>query len=278
MTCMERASLNYATTEFRTEAASVSSQVLHQHRLPDDPSDLTATGLSLCIPAIGDPEAKRKRLTNLLLLNAVIPLALTGIGLLTAIDSLQLSRYLPVDHRILLIGGIALGVLGYMGIITASNRQNAMVRRDLRAMNADTAPFQPTEKPAEIGIEDPATQTKIKVLTEDRAILFCDASRRLIVIEGLFYRYVIRAEDVVGCVIGRIRPYPIIFLEYRIGGTETLLKLSLSYVTLGVELKRQLAMGAGKPVLALMLERTFGFAVDGPIDTLPGGPAGATGW
>jgi hypothetical protein len=184
--------LNYEPLDFRSEAAALSAELLKQHRIRPDVADLASVDLSLCVPAAGDPVAKRKHVSLLILITLIIPFVLLGLGLLGMFLADRAPIRLPVNPRFVLAGGIVLGCLGFIGILSAVAIQGAILRGQLQMTGTDTVRFQPTVMLANIGVENPATRTTVKLLIEDRGNLFCDASRRLIVIEGMFYRYVVR--------------------------------------------------------------------------------------
>jgi hypothetical protein len=253
--------LDYATSDFRDAAATVSVRLLQQHRLSSDSVDLATIDVSLCLPAPGDPVAKRKHLSILFLVSLAIPFALLCVGALFLYLGSNPPANLPVDHNVLSTIGFVIGGLGFAGILSALSIQGAIVRKKLREANNLDVSFDPTDILRNIGIENPATRTTIKLVIEDRANLFCDSSRKLIVIEGIFYRYVIHAQDVINCAVERTRAYPFLILEYFVADTETTLALAISYVTVPVEFKRKATFSLTKHPLVAVVERTFGFTL-----------------
>jgi hypothetical protein len=253
--------LSYAAVDFRDEAARVSAQLLREHHLPVDLIDLASVDVSLCLPAPGDPVAKRKQISRLFLINILIPLVLLAIGGSCLFLATNFPGRLPLNANVFFSLGIGFGVAGVFGMLTLMAVQNAIVRKKLREMDTLAIAFEPTDTLKNVGIENPATRTSIKLLIEDRANLFCDSARRLFIMEGLFYRYVIHAQDVVSCTLERTRAYPFLILQYRVADTDVRLTLAISYVTATAELKRKATLSLTKHPLAAVLERTLGFSI-----------------
>jgi hypothetical protein len=262
--------LNYASSDFRDDAARLSTRLLHQRRLPADPADLASFDVSLCLPAPGDPVARRKQVSRKVLINILIPLVFFGAGAFTFGLNEILSRLLSINTTVLSAVGISCGLLGFVGMLSLRPVQSTIVRSVLREMNTFYVPFKPTDALVNIAIENPVSRKKIKLLAEDRANLFCDANRRLIVIEGIFYRYLVHGQDVISCMLERKPPYPFLIIQYRVANTETTLNRAISYVALDAGLKREALSSRKELPLVAVVERTFGFSVPYIVNQLDG--------
>jgi hypothetical protein len=170
----------------------------------------------------------------------------------------------PTSHelrRTFLFAGIALLLSGWAAICFAADINRALACRMLRERNAPVPALRLTHRPISISIEDPQTIKTLKLVTDDIGILYCDAASRLFVIEGVFFRYVVRAGDVLQCYIhlqGKIR---YVILTYRVAGSNLPLSITLSRVTAGGEFLRKFSADSSRPPLADVLERTLGITI-----------------
>jgi hypothetical protein len=243
--------------DFRDQADAVSSAALKHLRLPLDGPDLTSAGVSLCVRAPRDTEQNRKRLAR----SIIVQLALTFGAVLAGggmIFSSFQSALVPVQTRDLIRGlGIVLLALGWLAVCGAVDIQGVLVRRLLRRLGAAVPPFAPSEPPVNVNVEDSQTCHKTKLVVEDLGRLYCDAARNLIVIEGVFYRYVIWGRDVIHCEVYQPKSTRHHILSYLVADSNTLLSLAISHNTAVLELQRQLTANRATPPLVGKLERTL---------------------
>lgn len=267
-----------AKAGFRDKADAAASAALSRHRIPTNSTDITSAGFSICVRRTGNADATRKRVARIFIAQLTLTfLAIVAGGLLTWLSVKRPGTTTKAMHGLLLYSGIALLGIGWLAVCCAVNIQGVLVRRLLRTLGAPVPRFQTSEGPIVVHIEDPANCHETKLVVEELGLLYCDAVRRLIVIEGIFHRYVILGRDVIHCEIYQPRNTRHHFLTYRIGGSKERVSLALSYNSAAIELRRQLSGNRARPPLAGILERTLGIVVypQAPgFPVLPAQPAG----
>jgi hypothetical protein len=166
--------------DFRTEAASATLDALGD----SSSTALASSPESGCVPIPGGA-----RIHKLIALPPFL-LSLTGLlGTLTVI-ALRFTGYLPASRFLLAI--LPLLALSVM----VRSFKSVLLIAYLRS-RPDGFPRTFSELPrSTFGLEDGATCQKIKVFIEDSGLCFFDKRRRLVLLEGCEYRYIIRAKDV----------------------------------------------------------------------------------
>jgi len=78
------------------------------------------------------------------------------------------------------------------------NAQRQKLAETINTRTGGWFDYHPENAPAMIvfRVEDAATADKLKLNEEDLVVAYIDAARRRLVIEGIRYRYIVRAEDV----------------------------------------------------------------------------------
>jgi hypothetical protein len=146
--------------------------------------------------------------------------------------------------------------MGVLAMCMAADFENAIVRLMLRRIGAPVPPFIPTERPVVVRMEDPDNCNELKLVVEELGLIYCDATRNLIVIEGLFYRYVILGRDVRQCVLHQPRLTRHHILTFVVADSEQILSVAASANSTWSELKRQLSGNTSTPPLLSLLEHT----------------------
>jgi hypothetical protein len=179
--------------DFRDSAAEASRDVLARLRC----SDPLAAGISLCLEAEGDGRAALRRLRRFTLVRLIVGfiLMLVGAGIMYAAD----VRKVPWlrDKEEWLIPGAVIGFLGFLTIMGGPFLQRRLVDRYIRDRLAESDFGNTGMSPAAVEVEDSHTFQQPKVLPEDLARVLFDPDQRRLVIEGIVYRYVIYASDVI---------------------------------------------------------------------------------
>jgi hypothetical protein len=241
--------LEYAATDFRADAVARSSRLLSRTSIPIDVADLSRLNFSVCLPSPGDSFLKRQFLA----MRIRIFLATSFGLLLLSLSLLGLSQLL--QSEILFAAGMIVGLLGETVSFFVVKFHKWILRSAMRSAGVPKPPFKPTERIRILNIENPATCKNPKIVTEDHAVLYCDSARRLIVMEGLFNRYLIRARDVIRVTPKRTLLFSFILVEFNVGGES--LTVALSSLSFVAELRRMLSLGLAAPPFAKALQRTL---------------------
>jgi hypothetical protein len=179
--------------DFRDSAAEASRAALARLRC----SDPLAAGISLCLEAEGDGRATLRRLRRLTLVRLIAGfiLMLVGAVILYAADVRKVPWLNEKEEW--LIPAAAAGVLGFLAIMSGPFLQRRFVMRHIRDRLAESDLGDSGLPPAGVEVEDSRTFQQPKVLPEDLARVLFDPDQRRLVIEGIVYRYVIYASDVI---------------------------------------------------------------------------------
>jgi hypothetical protein len=204
-----------------------------------------------------------------------IPLILLVAGILLALASDSLSVMLKFDLHLLIPIGIGMVSFALIVILVGAGIQALIVRAMLRAVYRSLKRSSATERIRVVDIENPLTSSRVKVLVDDKALLYCDASRRLIIVEGVFHRYAIHAPDVISCTHRRNFPTSYVFVTYRVASSPIIFSLGLSYVSVVTQLKVVASLGFARSPLARLIRRTLGIPIpyyppdfsDAPLST-----------
>jgi hypothetical protein len=179
--------------DFRDSAAAASREALARLRC----SDPLAAGISLCVEAEGDGREALRRLRRLNWVRLIggLILALVGAGIMYAAE-VRKVRWLNEKEE-WLIPAAASGLLGFVAILSGPFLQRRFVDRHIRDRLAESDIGDTGLPPAAAEVEDSRTFQQPKMLTEDLGRVIFDPERRRLVIEGIAYRYVIYANDVI---------------------------------------------------------------------------------
>jgi hypothetical protein len=234
--------------DFR-EAAVAESERLLAGRSPDD------VPFSVVIPA--DHSGVRRlnsigRMTLVRLLLGVGGLLLGGV--LAAIAS-RLDDH-PVFPKEIAVAAAVLCSGGGIGLLLLSPFLARRAVRRALGERFDRLCRQSTLRPPVcIGVEDALTFTKIKIAPEDFAWIAFDLTGRRLVLEGLLFRYVIQAADVISAdqVSGSMSTG--VQIVFRVG--TVVVGVTLQYDSFWHELKKQ-TIAAGKDPLVEPIQQVFG--------------------
>jgi hypothetical protein len=254
----ERQLLNYEA-DFRSEAAHASNQLMGGVIDRNALGDLTQVGVSLCIPATSSPKQSHQLIRRRILTELVVKFTVLTVGaILFAIAHSPAACNLLGITAFPAWPGIALLSIGWLTVMSSVDIEHLLVRFRLRQMGVTAPNFSPTERVRIGRVEDPSTHKVIKLCIDDAGFLYCDAQRSLILLEGVCYRYVIRAEDVLSC-----KPLGNRFAEirFRVAGSEQILSLAICLNSMRLEYRRQLTGGLARPAIMPLLERTFGLPI-----------------
>jgi hypothetical protein len=196
-----------------------------------------------------------------LLFQLTLTFGLIGVGIPLVVGArwgfpFKLAGFNP--PRLVLVGvGVVCIVVGWLAMCMAADFSNAVVRLMLRRVHAPVPPFVPSEKQVVMRMEDPDNCHELKLVVEELGLLYCDAARNLIVIEGLFYRYVVLARDVRECVLHQPKLTRHHIITFEVADSGIVLSLAASANSAWSEVKRQLSDNSSTPPLLPLLERTL---------------------
>jgi len=248
--------------DFRDSAAAASRQALARLRC----SDALAAGISLCLEAEGDGRATLRRLRRFTLVRIIVGmiLMLAGAGIMYAAD-VRKVRWLNEKEEWFIPGAVA-GFLGFLVIMSGPFLQRRFVKRHIRDRLAESDLGNTGLPPAGVEVEDSHTFQQPKVLPEDLARVIFDPDQRRLVIEGIVYRYLIRASDVIQMRTVRSRSSLGLQIVYNAAGVPLGLTLIhdsvLSYL-------RRATIGGNNPLIR-RAQQTLG---DVPASKAPFQPA-----
>jgi hypothetical protein len=225
--------------DFRDQSVHASDLALREVAAsnPAAANEPTLAGVSLCVRAPGDGQAVRRREKVGVILRLIFGFGGVLAGAVLASMSsekrgppplgLGKGRWLAVG-MVCSVGGIAL-MLDTPGSQRRRTRRHISSRLRLDGL-----------KPPVVEVEDTATYSKMKAVSEDVGLLLMYPESRCVVIEGLTHRYVIYANDVL-----QVRPVQGatttgLGIQYLVGGgRRAVLDITLHRQSLWVELKKQ---------------------------------------
>jgi hypothetical protein len=150
---------------------------------------------------------------------------------------------------------------GWVMMCASVNREHWVMRRRIRSRGVDESPFPVSEVSGIFRIEDPATVSVLKLVIDDAAISWCDASRGVMQLEGFAYRYVIWAKDILSL---HNLGHRYVEVKFSVGGSNQVFALAVAMNGTAIELKRQLSFGMATRAVGPPLERVFGLPIPWP--------------
>ena len=207
----------------------------------DDP---TAAGLSLCVRAPGDGEAVRRRERVSVIFRLVVGFAGLLAGAVCGKVSTAAKDGSPPlglgENAWLAVGGVG-SVGGILLMLQAPHAQRRRARRHIdRRLRLDGL------KPPVVEVEETATFSTMKAVSEDVGLLLLYPPQRCVVVEGLTHRYVIYADDVLWARPVHGASNVGLGIQYMVGGGVRLpLDITIYQQSVWVELKRQ-TVGSGR--------------------------------
>ena len=110
-------------------------------------------------------------------------------------------------------------------------------------------------KPLGVSVEDASTFSKMKLVPEDLAWIGFDVTRRMLVIEGIRYRYLIHSTDVVNVEQVTGPTATGVAITYHIGTVP--LSIAIQYDSVRHELRRQTIGVKEDPLMKLITDTLF---------------------
>ena len=177
--------------DFRVAAVEESLRILEANpgRNPDE------LGVSLVLPADVEGPRHLRRIGRMTLVRLVLGIAGLLVGALCATAAEK--RMIPGLPQVVI--GTAAAVCGGGGILLLLTSSLLVRRSVVRALGPrydEAARHSTLRRPLVTGVEDARTFNKMKLAPEDFACVAFDADNRRLILEGLLFRYVIQAADV----------------------------------------------------------------------------------
>lgn len=239
--------------DFREQAVFVSEAALRELAASNPAAgEPTQAGVSLCVRAPGDGQAVRRREKVSVILRLIFGFGGVAAGAILAAATSEKRGPPPLGlsrGRWLAVAMVcSLGGIGIM--LDSAGAQRRRTRRHISSrLKLDGL------KPPVVEVEETATYSKMKAVSEDVGLLLTYPETRCVVIEGLTHRYVIYANDVL--LVRPVQGSTTIGLgiQYLVGsGKRAALDITLHRQSLWVELKKQTIGSQGDRVMDQVAE------------------------
>jgi hypothetical protein len=189
------------------------------------------------------------------LLRLVLGLVGLALGALLAACEDRLNREL-LGPQWLTIAVASVCSLGGMALLFASVFcVRWSVRRHLGERYEAVWRMSNLRAPLCVGVEDARTFTSMKLAPEDFAYIAFDAASRRLILEGLTFRYVILAKDVLSVSQASGATTTGVQIVFRVA--RVMIGITLQYDSVWNELKKQ-TIGRGQDPLIKPIQQTFG--------------------
>jgi hypothetical protein len=240
-----------ALLDFRQAAVEESLRIIEAN--PGRPID--DLGVSLVLPADVEGPARLRHIGRMTLLRLVLGLVGLALGALLAACEDRLNRELLVPQW-LTIAVASVCSLGGMALLFASVFcVRWSVRRHLGERYEAVWRMSNLRAPLCVGVEDARTFTSMKLAPEDFAYIAFDAASRRLILEGLTFRYVILAKDVLSVSQASGATTTGVQIVFRVA--RVMIGITLQYDSVWNELKKQ-TIGRGQDPLIKPIQQTFG--------------------
>jgi hypothetical protein len=238
------------TIDFREAAVEESLRVI-EAAPGRDPDEL---GLSLVLPADAEGFTRLKSIGRMILVRLVLGIA--GIvvgGILAATEGkLRAALGLAEWHVLTVAAFCSLGGIGLLLANVFFVRWG--VRRGIGERYAQARQHSNLRPPLCVGVEDCRTFTTMKIAPEDLAYVAFDAAQRRLILEGLLFRYVIQAADIVSVQQATGAATTGTQVVFRVG--RAVVGITLQFDSIWHELRKQ-TIGAGRDPLLGPITETF---------------------
>ena len=204
---------------------------------PAAANEPTLAGVSLCVRAPGDGQAVRRREKVGVILRLIFGFGglLAGAVLASLSSEKRGPPPLGLGKGVVLGAGVACSLGGIGLMLDTPGSQRRRTRRHIsRRLRLDGL------RPPVVEVEETATFSKMKAVSEDVGLLLTYPETRCVVIEGLTHRYVIYAADVLQARPVQGSTTTGLGIQYLVGGgRRAMLDVTLHRQSLWVELKKQ---------------------------------------
>jgi hypothetical protein len=250
-----------AERDFRASAVAKSQAIIESRHIESARGDLTVLGVSLCVPAPGNPAQFRRTITFAYIIVALFGLGglIVGLGFMHGgltlhAQTMHLAMNMLLVGLVIFIGGLSI-------LLCAFRLERRVILRHLKKSRAAMPSFDPAQPPIHVLVKDPAQFFRLQFITDDVGAAYFDQRRKLAVIEGFSHRYVIFGRDVVTARQLFAASWWGVSLAVRVAGSDDLLPLALIYSSAGQHLRSQ-TIGLSRQPLTEILERDLGITVE----------------
>ena len=237
--------------DFRQAAVEESLRILEANpgQVPED------LGVSLVL-SMGSEGLEHLRhigwMTLVRLVLGIVGLA-AGAGLAGVSDWMQMNWGLP---EAVVLSVATLCSLGGIGMLLDQLHADSLARAGaLGPRNAAAVAMSTLRPPLCTGVEDSRTFVTPKIAPEDFAYVAFDSARRRLVLEGLIFRYVIHAADVLSVAQQAGTATTGVQIVFRVG--RVVVGITLQYDSIWHELRKQ-TIGLGRDPLLKPVEEALG--------------------
>jgi hypothetical protein len=239
--------------DFRQAAVEESLRIIEAH--PGRPID--DLGVSLVLPADVAGPARLRHIGRMTLLRLVLGIAGLALGALLAAVESTLSRDWLIPQWLTMTVALCC-TLGGIGLLFASVFCVRWgVRRHLGERYEAVRRMSNLRSPLCVGVEDARTFTTMKLAPEDFAYIAFDAANRRLILEGLTFRYVILAKDLLS--VGQATGVTTTGVQIVFRVARVVVGITLQYDSVWNEFKKQ-TIGRGQDPLIKPIQQTFGQA------------------
>ncbi|MCA9122527.1 MAG: hypothetical protein H6822_03300 [Planctomycetaceae bacterium] len=227
--------------DFRDEAAAISLKLVADSF--GRPS--AELGQSLCLPVENPSDLRGVKWSLLFRLVFGIGGIAAG-GILAMVFEKFPAGFQRYETPALVLAGI-FSIGGICLLISSAGAARSFSRRRLGERYEAVWALGSPIKPLGVSVEDADTFSKMKLVPEDLAWIGFDLSRRMLLIEGLRYRYLIHSADVINIEQVAGPTATGVAITYFVGSAS--LRIALQYDSVKHELRRQTIGAKHDPLL-----------------------------
>jgi hypothetical protein len=240
-----------AQLDFRQAAVEESLRIIEAH--PGRPID--DLGVSLVLPADVAGPARIRHIGRMTLVRLLLGVAGLALGALLAAQEARLNLHLQVPQWLTLTVASCFSLGGFGLLFAAVYSVRFSVRKYLGERYAEVERMSNLRRTLCVGVEDARTFTTMKVAPEDFAYVGFDAANYRLILEGLTFRYVIHARDVISVTQAAGATTTGVQIVFRVASA--VVGITIQFDSVWSELKKQTIFRGIDPLLKPVLQ-TFG--------------------
>jgi hypothetical protein len=237
--------------DFRQAAVEESLRIIEAN--PGRPID--DLGVSLVLPADVQGPARIRHIGRMTLVRLVLGLAGLALGALLASLDVRLNRDWLVPHWLTITVAVCCSLGGFVCLLATMYCVRWSVRKHLGQRYEAVERMSSLRRPLCVGVEDARTFTTMKLAPEDFAYIGFDAANCRLILEGLTFRYVIHARDVLSVTQAAGATTTGVQIVFRVASA--VVSVTLQFDSVWSELKKNTIFFRTDPLLA-PIRQTFG--------------------
>ncbi len=235
-----------ALRDFREDAVAFSQRLVAES-FGRAAADL---GESLCLPVENPADLRSIKWWMLFHIVAGVGGLVAG-GVLAGVSQ-HISESLDALEPFVIAVALICSVGGMGLLITSSHVSRNFSRRRIGERYDAVWALGSPLKPLGVSVEDASTFQKFKLVPEDAAWIGFDLARRMLLIEGIRYRYVVHAKDLVNIELLAAPTATAVAITYRVG--PAVLRIALQHESIRHELRKQLIGSKHDPLMKPITE------------------------